>query len=368
MYEYVETPVFEETELFARGVGESTDVVQKEMFTFEDKAGRSLTLRPEGTASICRAYVEHGMHKRAQPVKLWYWGPFFRHEAPQAGRFRQFTQVGAEVLGTDEPSADAELILLLSDLLVDCRDVRLRISSLGNPQTRAAYREELRDWLRSREGELSEPVRNRLDLNPLRAFDSDDPVTQAVMAEAPKLVDRLGDDDAQHFAEVQTLLDRAGLSYEVDPALVRGLDYYTRTVFEFESGALGAQAALGGGGRYDGLVELLGGAPTPGVGWAAGIERILMAQAGEPARGAGGVFVAVAKPERRRDAFRLVKELRDAGIRADMEHTERSLKGQLKQADRLGVAHTVIMGDAVELKDMDSGDQREVDDVVRALA
>jgi histidyl-tRNA synthetase len=367
MYEYVETPAFEETELFERGVGESTDVVQKEMFTFEDKAGRSLTLRPEGTASICRAYIEHGMHKRAQPVKLWYWGPFFRHEAPQAGRFRQFTQVGAEVLGTDEPSADAELILLLSDLLVDCREVRLRISSLGNPQTRAAYRDELRDWLRAREGELSEPVRNRLDLNPLRAFDSDDPGTQAVMAEAPKLVDRLDDDDAAHFAEVQALLNRAGLPYEVDPALVRGLDYYTRTVFEFESDALGAQAALGGGGRYDGLVELLGGAPTPGVGWAAGIERILMAQR-EPAASPGeGVFVAVAKPERRADAFGVVRELRDAGVAADMEHTERSLKGQLKQADRLGAHYTVILGDTTEVKDMRSGEQREVTDVLQAV-
>ncbi len=187
------------------------------------------------------------------------------------------------------------------------------------------------------------------------------------MADAPKLVDRLDDDDAAHFAEVRKLLDERRPCYEVDPGLVRGLDYYTRTVFEFESGALGAQAALGGGGRYDGLVELVGGPPTPGVGWAAGIERILLAQEEAPAPAAGGVFVAVAKPERRRDAFRLVKELRGAGIRADMEHTERSLKGQLKQADRLGVAHTVILGDAVELKDMNSGDQREVDDVVGAL-
>jgi histidyl-tRNA synthetase len=368
MYEYVETPIFEDTELFARGVGESTDVVQKEMFTFEDKAGRSLTLRPEGTASICRAYVEHGMHKRAQPVKLWYWGPFFRHEAPQAGRFRQFTQVGAEVLGTDEPSADAELILLLDDLLSGCEAVSVRISSLGNLRTRAAYRDELRDWLRAREGELAEPVRARLDLNPLRAFDSDDPGTQAVMAEAPKLIDRLDDEDAEHFAAVRALLDAAGLQYEVDPGLVRGLDYYTRTVFEFESGALGAQAALGGGGRYDGLVEVLGGPPTPGVGWAAGIERILLAQREPVERGRAGVFVAIAKPERRADAFRVVRELRAAGVAADLEHTERSLKGQLKQADRLGVGHTVIMGDAVEVKDMQTGEQREVDDVVKELA
>ena len=371
MYEYVETPVFEETELFARGIGQSTDVVQKEMFTFEDKAGRSLTLRPEGTAPICRAYVEHGMHKRAQPVKLWYWGPFFRHEAPQAGRFRQFSQVGAEVLGTDEPSADAELIVLLSQLLEGCREVSVRISSLGNPRTRSAYRDELRDWLGAREGELSEPVRARLDLNPLRAFDSDDPGTQAVMAEAPKLIDRLDDEDAEHFAAVRSLLDDAGLAYEVDPGLVRGLDYYTRTVFEFESGVLGAQAALGGGGRYDGLVELLGGPPTPGVGWAAGIERILLAQPEPVESPPRGVFVAVAKAERREEAFGVANDLRAAGVAAELEHTTRSLKGQLKQADRLGVRHTLILGDAFELKDMETGEQREVDgvqDVLREVA
>ena len=338
-------------------------MVQKEMFTFEDKAGRSLTLRPEGTASVCRSYVEHGMHKRAQPVKVWYWGPFFRHEAPQAGRFRQFAQVGAEALGSDEPALDAELILLLSELLgrADCQEVRLRLSSLGNAETRRAYSAELRDWLRAREGELSEPVRARLDLNPLRAFDSDDPDTQAVMAEAPRLLDRLDDDDAAHFAEVRALLDSKGLEYEVDPGLVRGLDYYTRTVFEFESGVLGAQAALGGGGRYDGLVELLGGPPTPGVGWAAGIERILLAHRPDtmtvpPLR----AFVVVAKSERRREAFDLALGLRDNEIAADIDHAGRSLKGQLKQADRLGAQWTVILGDAMELKDMRDGKQREV--------
>jgi len=362
LYEYVETPIFEDTELFARGVGESTDVVQKEMFTFEDKAGRSLTLRPEGTASICRSYVEHGMHKRAQPVKVWYWGPFFRHEAPQAGRFRQFSQVGAEVLGTDEPSADAELILLLDELLAGCSEVRLRLSSLGDAETRGAYRTELRDWLRAREGELSEPVRARLDLNPLRAFDSDDPGTQAVMAEAPKLLDRLTDEDAAHFAEVRALLDSAGLEYEVDPGLVRGLDYYTRTVFEFESGVLGAQAALGGGGRYDGWVELLGGPPTPGVGWAAGIERILLAGYSGESGGGPRVFVAVASPVRRREAFDVVRRLRGTVHveAADLDHTNRSMKGQLKQADRLGAHYTVILGETTEFKDMRTGDQREM--------
>ncbi len=369
LYDYVETPAFEDTELFARGVGESTDVVQKEMFTFEDRAGRSLTLRPEGTAAVCRAYVEHGMHKRPQPVKVWYWGPFFRHEAPQAGRFRQFAQVGAEVMGSDAPSADAELILLLAELLerARCREVRLRLSSLGTSETRKAYAAELRDWLRAREGELSEPVRSRLEVNPLRAFDSDDPGTQAVMAEAPKLIDRLTDEDAAHFAEVRALVDSAGLEYEVDPSLVRGLDYYTRTVFEFESGVLGAQAALGGGGRYDGLVELLGGPPTPGVGWAAGIERILLAREPAEHRAPPRVFVAVAKPERRGEAFRMVGELRAREVAADLDHAHRSLKGQLKQADRLGASFTVIMGDATELKDMTTGEQREMDGVAEVL-
>jgi histidyl-tRNA synthetase len=282
-YDPFETPVFEDTEVFARGVGESTDIVQKEMFTFEDKAGRSLTLRPEATAAICRAYIEHGMHKLPQPVKLWTWGPFFRHEAPQAGRFRQFTQIDAEALGSDDPSLDAELILLLAELIerAGAGPSRLRLSSLGSPETRVAYLDELTAYLRTREGELSDEVRERLEQNPLRAFDADHPGTRAVMAEAPRLLDRLAAEDAEHFAEVRRLLDHAGASYELDSTLVRGLDYYTRTVFEFESERLGAQAALGGGGRYDRLVEELGGPATPGVGWAAGIERILLASTQE---------------------------------------------------------------------------------------
>src|SRR4051812_14513995 len=264
-YGYVDTPAFEATELFARGVGETTDIVQKEMFTFEDQGGRSLTLRPEGTAPVCRAYVEHGMHKRPQPVKLWYWGPFFRYEAPQAGRYRQFNQVGVEAIGSAGPSMDAEVILLLVDLLdrSGVRDVRLRVSSLGTPETRREYSQELRDYLRAREDELSDDVRSRLDANPLRAFDSDHPGTRSVVRDAPRLIDRLAPEDAQHFAEVRSLLDAAGVEYEVDGTLVRGLDYYTRTVFEFTSDALGAQSGVGGGGRYDLLIEQLGGAPPP---------------------------------------------------------------------------------------------------------
>jgi histidyl-tRNA synthetase len=359
-YEPFETPVFEDTELFARGVGEATDIVSKEMFTFEDKAGRSLTLRPENTAGVCRAYVEHGMHKRPQPVKLWYWGPFFRHEAPQAGRFRQFTQAGAEALGSDDPSLDAELILLLSELIerAGAGPARLRLSSLGTPRTRAAYLEELTAYLRAREDELSDDVRERLDQNPLRAFDADHAGTRAVMADAPRLLDRLEPDDAEHLAAVRALLDAAGRAYELDSTLVRGLDYYTRTVFEFESERLGAQAALGGGGRYDGLVAELGGPPTPGVGWAAGIERILLASTAEP-EADRRVYIALAKPGAVHDAFALARSLRSQGIRVEIEQAGRSLKGQLKQADRIGAATTVILGDAIDVKDMHSGEQRQ---------
>jgi histidyl-tRNA synthetase len=373
-YQPFETPIFEDTELFARGVGEATDIVQKEMFTFEDKAGRSLTLRPEATAAICRAYVEHGMHKLAQPVKLWTWGPFFRHEAPQAGRFRQFTQVDAEALGSDDPSLDAELILLLAELIerAGAGPARLRLSSLGAPATRAAYLDELTSYLRAREGELSGEVRERLDQNPLRAFDADHPGTQAVMAEAPRLLDRLAAEDAEHFAEVRGLLDAAGQAYEIDSTLVRGLDYYTRTVFEFESERLGAQAALGGGGRYDRLVEELGGPPTPGVGWAAGIERILLAAGRRPDDAGADIFVAIAKPESGREAFVLLQRLRRQGLRVQMEQAGRAMKGQLRQADRIGARATLIVGDGIEVKDMESGDQVEAasadDAVARATA
>jgi histidyl-tRNA synthetase len=360
-YEPFETPIFEDTELFARGVGEATDIVQKEMFTFEDKAGRSLTLRPEGTAGVCRAYAEHGMHKLAQPVKLWYWGPFFRHEAPQAGRFRQFTQVGAEALGSDDPSLDAELILLLAQFVerAGAGPARLRVSSLGTPETRAAYLEELTAYLRAREGELSEEVRERLDQNPLRAFDADHPGTRAVMDEAPRLLNRLDPADAEHFGEVCALLDATGMQYHVDSTLVRGLDYYTRTVFEFESERLGAQAALGGGGRYDRLVEELGGPPTPGVGWAAGIERILLAAPDSPDSRVADVFVAIAKPESGGTAFLITQRLRREGLRVVMEQAGRGMKGQLKHANRVGARATVIVGDSMDVKDMDSGEQRE---------
>jgi histidyl-tRNA synthetase len=363
-YEPIETPIFEDTELFERGVGGSTDIVRKEMFIFEDQGGRSLTLRPEATAAICRAYLNAGMQKLAQPVKLWWAGPLFRHERPQAGRFRQFTQVDAEAIGSDSPLVDAELIVLLDELLraLGVPGIELRLGSLGSLQARAAYRDELRSYLREHEGELSDDVRERIDENPLRAFDAKDAGTAAVMAEAPTMLSRLEGPDAEHFESVRRLLDRAGVPYTVDEGLVRGLDYYTRTVFEFHSNALGAQSQIAGGGRYDGLIELLGGPPTPACGWAAGLERIVIALDEEPEERRADVFVAAPEAQSER-AFALVRELRRAGLHAELDLAGRSQKGQMKQADRLGARRTVIIGDdgTAEVRDMTSGEQQALD-------
>jgi histidyl-tRNA synthetase len=364
-YERIETPTFEATALFARGVGESTDVVQKEMYSFNEAEGESFTLRPEGTAPVCRAYLEHGMHKLPQPVRLWYLSSFFRRERPQHGRYRQFWQVGAEAIGSDDPAVDAESILLLAEILeaASTRELRLRISSLGTPDTRAEYRAELQAYLRANEDRLSPEVRERIDLNPLRAFDADHPATREVMQGAPLLLDRLHDEDKEHFQTVRQLLDSAGLAYELDPTLVRGLDYYTRTVFEFTSDALGAQSGVGGGGRYDGLIEQIGGPPTPGMGWASGIERILLSSPERPAAALLlDLFVAYATPELKDQAFRLAADARRAGHAARVELGGRSLKGQLKQADRAGARFVAILKeDGTALKDMESGEQRDVE-------
>jgi histidyl-tRNA synthetase len=367
-YRRIETPTFEATELFARGVGEATDIVQKEMYTFDDGGGRSLTLRPEGTAPVCRAYIEHGMHKLPQPVKLWYLSSFYRAEAPQRGRYRQFWQVGAEAIGSAGADTDAELILLLSDLLeaLTVKEVRLRISSLGTPETRTEYRDELRAYLRQHEQSLSEDARSRIDLNPMRAFDSTDAKTREVMRAAPTLLDRLSDEDAEHFAQVRALLDEAEVRYEIDPTLVRGLDYYTRTVFEFTSDALGAQSGVGGGGRYDRLIEQLDGAPTPASGWAAGVERMLLAAGELPVpRDFVDLYVARATrdPAGEKTAFELASDARRAGLSAQLELAGRSLKGQLKHADRIGARYVAIVenGTSTSLKDMQSGEQRETD-------
>ncbi len=393
-YERIETPVFEATELFARGVGASTDIVRKEMYSFEDASGRSLTLRPEGTAPVCRAYVEHGMHKLRQPVRLWYLSSFFRHERAQAGRYRQFWQVGAEALGSEDPAVDAESICLLAALLDEMGvvSVRLRLSSLGSLAARQEYREQLQAYLREHADTLSEDVRARIELNPLRAFDSEHPGTRGVMQAAPLLGDFLSAQDAEHFAEVRARLDAAGVAYEIDHTLVRGLDYYTRTVFEFTSDALGAQSGVGGGGRYDGLVEQLGGPPTPGIGWAAGIERILLAGASPPgAPAAVDLFVAYEPSSEGSGgdgegsrgsghtayhapagAFALLSEARAAGLTAQMELAGRSLKGQLGFANSLGARYVAILGPGggeTALRDMLGGGQDTLapDTVVHAV-
>jgi histidyl-tRNA synthetase len=363
-YARIETPIFEDTELFERGVGESTDVVRKEMFTFEDQGGRSLTLRPEGTAPIARAYLEHGMQKLPHPVKLWWYGPVFRHERPQAGRFRQFTQLDVEAIGSDSPLVDAELIILLDELLrsLEVPALTLRLGSLGSTESRAEYRSELAAYLREHESDLANDVRERIDENPLRAFDSKDATTRAVMAEAPTMLERLDGEDAEHFSAVRHLLDQAGIAYELDGTLARGLDYYTRTVFEFHCERLGAQSQVAGGGRYDGLIELLGGPPTPANGWAAGVERILLALGEQHEARPHDVFVAADGDQRER-ALALVTELRHAGLRAELDLADRSLKGQMRHADRLGAAHAVILdaGGRVQLRDMRSGEQREIE-------
>ncbi len=368
-YERIDTPAFEDTELFARGVGASTEVVQKQMFTFEDQGGRSLTLRPEATAAICRAYVEHGMHKLPQPVKVWTSGAMFRHERPQAGRYRQFTQVDAEAIGSDSPLVDAEMVAIASRIIGELlgEKAKLTLGSLGSVEARAAYLDELRDHLRAHESELSKEVRERIDLNPLRAFDADDKGTQAVMADAPRLLDRLEGQDLEHFEAVRASLDALGVTYEVDPTMVRGLDYYTRTVFEVHAEGLGAQSQVGGGGRYDGLIEQLGGPSTPAMGWALGVDRIALAMAADPERDAEedvrpSVFIVAADAERAM-ALELVTKLRASGVRAGLDLADRSAKNQMKQADRFPARFALILAanGSATLRDMEGGEEREVD-------
>ena len=369
-YERIDTPAFEDTELFARGVGASTEVVQKQMFTFEDQGGRSLTLRPEATAAICRAYVEHGMHKLPQPVKVWTSGPMFRHERPQAGRYRQFTQVDAEAIGSDSPLVDAEMIAIASrvvgELLGD--KAKLTLGSLGSVEARAAYLDELRGHLRDNEDKLSKEVRERIDLNPLRAFDAADEGTQAVMADAPRLLDRLDGEDAEHFEAVRASLDALGVAYELDPTMVRGLDYYTRTVFEVHADGLGAQSQIGGGGRYDGLIEQLGGTPTPAMGWALGVDRIALAMEASPGEDgtddpAPGVFIVAEDGDQRARALELATKLREVGVRAGLDLADRSVKNQMKQADRFPARVALVLqadGPAT-LRDLQTRDERQVE-------
>ena len=369
-YRHMVTPEFEETGLFERGVGEATDIVRKEMYTFPDKGGRSLTLRPEGTAPICRAYVEHGMHKLPQPVKVWYYCPMFRYEKPQAGRYREHYQLGVEAIGSADPAVDAEVVVLLGTMLAELGvgGLTLLINSMGDPQCRPAYVERLRDYLRGREGELCGDCRERLDLNPLRTFDCKVAECRAVLDQAPRLVDHLCPDCREHFDTVLALVRRAGLEPELDFRLVRGLDYYTRTTFEFQSNALGAaQNAVGGGGRYDGLVEQLGGLPTPGVGFGSGLERITIAMGeGQPPERPPDVSIVSFNDEVRAEAFGLAHELRRAGLAVDLDLAGRSVKGQLKQAGRSGAARAVLLGldevapDHVRVRAMAGGGEQDV--------
>lgn len=353
-YQGIVTPTFEATELFARTAGLGSDVVSKEMYTFTDRADRSLTLRPEGTAGVARAYIEHGLHKAPQPVKAWYAGPMFRYAAPQKGRYREFWQVGFEAIGSADPGIDAELIRLFVEIVrqLGLSGVRLELNSIGDRACRPAYVERLREFLAAHRDDLDDDARAKADTSPLRVFDTKSPHVAQVLAAAPKIGESLCADCAAHFAEVRGLLDAMGVAYTVVPTLVRGLDYYTRTVWEFVDDDLDAsQSTVCAGGRYDGLIEEIGGPATPGVGWAAGVERLALSL-GEVAEGAHvDVFVAVEAPERRREALVALAELRSRGIRADADYAGRSLKGQLTQAQRLGALTTlVVRADGVALR------------------
>jgi histidyl-tRNA synthetase len=372
-YREIRTPVFEETQLFARGIGEHTDIVGKEMYTFTDQGGRSVTLRPEGTASVIRAYLEHRLGAQGVIDKLYYLGPMFRQEAPQKGRARQFHQFGAEVVGTDAPEADAEVILLLLAVLdtLGLEAWELRLGSLGTRESRQAYRDVLVDYLQGVAADLPEDVRGRIDANPLRVLDSKDERVQQVTADAPSILDHLDEDSARHFEVVQALLKDRGVPFVVDPRLVRGLDYYEKTTFEVISPDLGSQDALGGGGRYDGLGEMLGsGERIPGVGFAAGIERILLAlEAGgedlEFAPATEVAFVHIGDAARRR-LFGLCDQLRAAGAACAFDLTGRSMKAQMRAADRLNARLAVIAGDddlaadQVTVRDLVSGEEEKV--------
>ncbi|MDZ4655537.1 MAG: histidine--tRNA ligase [Coriobacteriia bacterium] len=374
-YEPMYTPIFEQTEVFTRGIGEATDIVSKEMYTFEDKGGRSITLRPEGTASVVRAALEHNLTSNGQFAKLYYAGPMFRYERPQKGRMRQFWQIGVEVLGMAGPSADAEVIMLLmryfEELGIPRGNMRLLINSMGDEACRPAYRDKVAGFIRDHSGDLCEECNRRVGTNPLRAFDCKNPGCAEVMAEAPLLRDVLCDECAEHYNAVKALLVDLGVGYEEDPSLVRGLDYYTRTVFEVQVDAgLGSQNAIGGGGRYDRLMEQYGGPATPGLGFALGFERTFLAMqaAGITVLGhaLAEVYVASVDDSLRDTAFALTQELRDAGVAAELDHQARSLKSQFKQADRLGARAVVVVGPdelasgAVTLRDMVTKEETQV--------
>ena len=373
---YVETPVFEETALFERGVGESTDVVSKEMYSFVTRGDDHVTLRPEGTAGVVRAAVQHRLYAGQLPVKLWYSGSFFRYERPQAGRYRHFSQVGAEALGVDDPVLDAELIALAMRAYGDLglTGVRLLLNTLGCRDCRPGYRAALQEFLRGLD--LDADTRRRVEINPLRVLDDKRPEVQAQLVDAPLVGDHLDDACRVHYDAVRATLADLGVRWDEAPRLVRGLDYYTRTTFEFQHDGLGAQSAVGGGGRYDGLSEDVGGPPMPGVGWALGVDRTVLALRAEGVVIAGGagvqVFAVPLGATAKARLVQIVDALRRRGIAADMAFGDRGLKGAMKAADRSGARLAIVAGDRdldegnVQVKDMTTAEQAPVglDDVV----
>ncbi|TAK03262.1 histidine--tRNA ligase [Patescibacteria group bacterium] len=374
-FDRIDLPVLERTEVFLRPLGKSTDVVEKEMYTFEDPSGDSVSLRPEATASVCRAYINHGMLNLPQPVKLWYDGPMFRHDRPQAGRYRQFHSIGFEVLGVNEAIIDAQLIIIASQMFKDLGlEITVQINSIGTPESRASYLTELTSYFRPHRSKLSEDDKKRLQKNPLRLLDSKDPALLELLPGAPQVVDWLDEDSKNHFMKVLEFLDEMQVPYQLNPHLVRGFDYYTHTVFEiWLAGDAGerAQNALGGGGRYDGLMDVLGGRPTPACGFGVGIERIVKAM-GEKGinpelRPRAKVFFAQLGDAARRVGLKVFEEFRKAEIQVAEAFGKNALKAQLEAANKLGSAYTLILGQkevldgTIIIRDMESGAQEIVD-------
>jgi histidyl-tRNA synthetase len=350
VYQEIRPPIFEQTELFARGIGEATDVVGKEMYTFTDKGDRSITLRPEFTAGVVRAYIEHKLFGQGGTQRLWYIGPAFRYERPQAGRQRQFHQIGVEVLGSAAPRADVEVIALAIDLLqaLGLKTLRLDLNSVGQNEDRQRYREALVDYLTPYKDELDSDSQDRLTRNPLRVLDSKDKRTQEIVREAPSILEYLGAESSKHFETVQSLLQDLGIDYRLNPRLVRGLDYYTHTAFEIQSDDLGAQATVCGGGRYDGLVEQLGGPNTPAVGWALGMERliILLQKRGAVATSAPDLYVVSQGDRAESQALSLAQQLRAAGFSVELDLSGSGFSKQFKRADRSNAAVCLVLGES----------------------
>lgn len=371
-YSEIRTPVFEETALFKRGIGEQTDIVSKEMYTFTDRSETSISLKPEMTAPVVRAFIEHSLGKIQQLNKLFYISPMFRQERPQAGRLRQFHQFGAEALGSDSPLLDAEMILIAYAILkkAGVKNLSVTINSLGKPESREAYKKELRTYLEDHKSYLSEDSQKRLDTNVLRIFDSKNETDISIMNEAPLLIDYLDDASKDHFETVKHILNSANVPYEIEPKLVRGLDYYTETTFEISSESVGSQSALCGGGRYDGLAEQIGGKPAPGVGFAAGIERILLALENENEVSFGeneiDVYVTRIDKSLQHESYAITNTLRSEGYTVEVDYLQRSVKAQMREANKLNAKFVLMIGgeeyerDAATLKRMSDGEQKEV--------